>query len=533
LSAGRTQGEGGAQELEKQDIQTLIQDLKLRGYEYSDIAILAYKNKTVIQVSSWLNEKGVPFISYSNLDIRQRKIIGELIGFLKFLDSPVDDLSFATFILGDIFKKILEQENSALQPGQLHSFIFQTKQTKSRPIYKAFQAEHPTLWDTYFSSLFKSVGYRPLYDLVTEIYRTFSLYTTFPQEEATLTKLLEVIQAFEGHGKNNLREFLKFSMEEDSEDTSWNINVPAGINAVRIMSIHKAKGLGFPAVILLLYGEGPPKPLGYVIKEEADSVTLLKLTKDDIKGVSELEDRYNSARNDDWVNRLNTLYVGMTRAKAELYVIGVTNKAGTYPINLLPAMEYPPLNEKPKEISSDKKKEAKNAELSRAEHTRPVQENLITRLEYEQKKRGELIHQILARIEYLDDTFPQELTEIIRAIQLETGEEIDELEMKKTLGEFLAISEIRPYFVAQPTRIILREQELVNRTGNLYRFDRIIVDADRVTILDFKTGGQEKEVEYIAQMNQYLKLGTELYPQKSVQGIIGYIDLKKCVSGIS
>ncbi len=50
--------------------------------------------------TTWLNAKGVPFVSYSSLDIRSRKITGEIISLLTFLDSPLDDLSFATFILG-------------------------------------------------------------------------------------------------------------------------------------------------------------------------------------------------------------------------------------------------------------------------------------------------------------------------------------------------------------------------------------------------------------------------------------------------
>ena len=62
------------------------------------------------RVTSWLNEQGVDFISFSNLDIRRRKITGEIVALLNFLDSPTDDLSFATFVLGNIFQSVLRKD---------------------------------------------------------------------------------------------------------------------------------------------------------------------------------------------------------------------------------------------------------------------------------------------------------------------------------------------------------------------------------------------------------------------------------------
>ena len=89
---------------EKERVYGLLASLRERGYRYSDVTILAPRNDDVVKVTTWLNEKGVPFVSYSSLDIRSRKITGEIISLLTFLDSPLDNLSFATFILGDTLK---------------------------------------------------------------------------------------------------------------------------------------------------------------------------------------------------------------------------------------------------------------------------------------------------------------------------------------------------------------------------------------------------------------------------------------------
>ena len=78
--------------------------------------MLASRNDEVVKATSWLNERGVPFISYSSLDVRRRKTAGEMLALLTFLDSPKDDLSFVTFILGEIFRTALD--DAAGSPGR-------------------------------------------------------------------------------------------------------------------------------------------------------------------------------------------------------------------------------------------------------------------------------------------------------------------------------------------------------------------------------------------------------------------------------
>ena len=64
----------------------------------------------------------------------------------------------------------------------------------------------------------------------------------------------------------------------------------------------------------------------------------------------------------------------------------------------------------------------------------------------------------------------------------------DEARIKSSILEFLRLPEIAPFFTRVENRKIMNEQEFVNPDGRLFRMDRIIVDADAVTVLDFKTG---------------------------------------------
>jgi ATP-dependent exoDNAse (exonuclease V) beta subunit len=64
---------------ERKKIQSLVHELHSRGYRYGDIAVLTQKNEDAVRVTTWLNEVDIRFISYSSLDIRRRKITGEIV----------------------------------------------------------------------------------------------------------------------------------------------------------------------------------------------------------------------------------------------------------------------------------------------------------------------------------------------------------------------------------------------------------------------------------------------------------------------
>ena len=65
--------------------------------------------------------------------------------------------------------------------------------------------------------------------------------------------------------------------------------------------------------------------------------------------------------------------------------------------------------------------------------------------------------------------------------------------------------------------------EYSTREGALLRMDRVVIDPDRVTVIDFKTG-EEEAPEYKAQVKSYTSLLRELYPDREVRGYLAYVD---------
>jgi ATP-dependent exoDNAse (exonuclease V) beta subunit len=509
---------------EKKKIQDLIKDLRGRGYACSDIAILAYRNEDVVNITTWLNEIDIPFISYSSLDIRTRKLTAEIVALLTFLDSPPDNLSFAGFVLGEIFRKALGRDGTFIELKALHGFFFRNR--KKVPLYKAFKEEFPELWEVYFETLFKSIGYLPLYDLVNEIYHIYRIFDHFREEEATLIKILEVIKNFEGEGRNNPGDFLRYASDEEAGEADWTIVVPAGINAVKVMTIHKAKGLGFPVAIVLMYEE-ISRGFKYILDEEADGVYLLKINQQIMKASPPLHERYEEERLKDLVNKLNTLYVGFTRAEDELYVVGVQGRRNQFPIDLLKEMDS---QTGWKNVPRTRSPETARERMELYYPPDPIKFPFaaVEELNLEERLRGEFIHRVLYFVDGLDESTESELDRIIKRVNDELKTDYLPEAVKRNLLEFLNHEEISPYFQTIPGRVIKKEQDFSDPRGNLFRMDRVIFEEDQIFVIDYKTGtDKEGEKAYVSQLKNYIRILKEIYPDRNVEGVIAYVDLKE------
>ncbi len=509
---------------EKKKIQELVKELHDRGYAYRDIAILTQKNEDAVSITTWLNEDNTPFISYSSLDIRRRKITGEIVSLMNFLASPTDDLAFAAFVLGDIFTKTAISYSSGGTIDCIREFFFTRR--NQHPLYKAFQQEFEGLWDTYFVRLFNASGYLPLYDLVSEIFAVFRVFEIMEEEESTLVKILEVVKDFESAGQNNLRDFLGFAGNGRNSETEWNMNVPKNMDAVHVMTIHKAKGLGFPVVLALLYEE-KSKGFDYIVEEDEKGTCLLKITKDIFSSAPVFEKPYREEALKEKVNRLNSLYVGFTRPKEELYVIGVKGRNNGYPFDLLPADDYSPSG-KPDRRPPEK------TEVSRiltVRHFHKQAEYHISSdqiISLEDRQRGEFIHRVLFFVEYAVEGYEEELLASIRRVNNESAAGYPEQEIQKTVIGLIEQDDMTEYFRDKSGREIRREQEFSDGEGRLVRMDRVIIDREKITVIDYKTGGEkETEEKNLVQIKAYMKILKGVYPDKEVEGIIAYVDRRE------
>ncbi len=506
---------------ERDCIIDIVIDLVKRGYSYSDIAILAHKNSHIVEVSSWLSDREIPFISFSSLDIRNRKVIKELLWLLTFLDSPSDNLAFSSFLIGEVFSNL----NTGLDQDR---FIF--KNNKEKFLYIKFKEQHPILWNTYFEGAFSNVGYLPVYELLCYLIGVFKINDNFPQESGAIAKLLEILKDLETEGRNSLKEFLGFIIlqEEDEYESNslFELPIPQSANAIRLMTVHKAKGLGFPVVIYLLYSLTKKRTESLKIHSTQEGLKALRINKNISKG--NLTEIYDHLKKKEKINDLNSLYVGLTRAEGELYLIGVAYEneraeiKREFPVDLIIEGDLgnkltrdSKIIELPQELQM-----TFNAHLM-------IHDRARGEVVFDERRRGESIHLILSRIGNISNldgsAIKSKVSDAVEYCKLRFPE-IDRSDYIKGVTEFVTNHRISPFFACANKEVYV-EKEFIDARGDMIRIDRLIVDNDEVTILDFKTG-QQKDA-YAQQLRHYANVIREIYKDKRVSGYILYFDLKE------
>jgi len=529
--------EVAADEDEVQVLRGILNDVRSR-YPDNKVAILCRRNKEVEEIVGWLTEWEIPAASFSSLDIRKRKIIREIISLLQFLDSPIDNLKFAEFITGEIFMAAVKSSCLSsnvfvgvknLERDAIFELIFHRVEEGRRGyLYIWFKKHHPDLWQDLFEDLFNKVGYLPLYELVSLIYRTFNVFENFPRESAFLIRFLESIGIVEGRGMNNIEDFLEI-ISEDGDESILEIFLPDYIDAVNVMTFHKAKGLGFPVVINMIYDGGQGRKDTRYYEKDGEKIMIYYIVKDFCDKSSKLDGLYSEKELDERIQDLNLLYVANTRAGKELYnVIILKRNPSRYLKELFVEFE----NGKKEKEEKGMPKETRGIIIPDRESFQFREKGDIWSIErLEETRRGEFFHEILSHITFEDE---KDIEEIIKNVSAAKKEKYDKEKIKKAIIEFLSLEDVRKWFKKQPGRQIFREVEYVDEDGSLYRMDRLVIDPERINVIDFKTSEKfslpDNDIPrqaYWKQVKKYMKLLEKLYPQKECKGYLAFIEAKR------
>ncbi|OGR44513.1 MAG: hypothetical protein A2X35_00160 [Elusimicrobia bacterium GWA2_61_42] len=496
-------------------------------YPLGEIAILVAKNKRIEPVVEWLTGAGIPVASLSSLDIRKRKVVAELIACLKFLETPSDDLSFSAFITGDIFTRL-----TGLPREELTEFVFNSRLTAPGALlYAAFRnhARYKEYWDKYLDEAFRKVGYLPLYELVSVVCDDFRLFANFPSEQAFLARFLDAVSALEAGGVTSPRSFIEYASGADEDKAAlFSIALPEYLDAVRVMTFHKSKGLGFSVVINLMYDErGQSDPMYF--EEKDGEIHVYHITKAAAEQSVKLRPVYEGRRTDANVQDLNVLYVISTRARHELYNLVIKKARKTAaPEPRLQDLFAPFEAGTPAERKPEARQASEPVEVPGAA-ARPEQRFDALKPTYGSSfdtAEGELAHAILARVTGPSDP-ERELPALFDELSPGYPFKFDKVRLVKTLLAFLSNSEAANFFADGPGRQVLAEAEFIDRNGALFRMDRVIIEKDAVTVVDFKTG-RENMKKYAPQMKNYLAIISEVYGRPA-KGALAYVDLQKIV----
>ncbi len=331
----------------------------------------------------------------------------------------------------------------------------------------------------------------------------------------------------------------------DKNSEKFSIPSPEGNNAVRIMTIHTSKGLEFPVVIMPFadedYSRSPKNKLW--IDTEVEDFGLPKVLIDNSKAVEGFGETakavYSLKSQEELLDNINILYVALTRAEEQLYVIsnmnldskGVVkkNNMAAFFVNYLvnkgqfdeDQLEYEfgnptKLSDETKHIDTLKTIPLVS-EILNPRNIKIAQREALMWGTHQQEaiEYGNVVHEILAFVKTKNDV---DLA-IIKAVESGLITINQKEVVYKTIQEIVNHSELSTYFAEGNE--VLNEQTIIQKEGKTIKPDRMVLTNNKeVYLLDYKTGTHNPK--YQLQLENYQN-AIELMGYKVVKKALIYI----------
>jgi len=131
---------------------------------------------------------------------------------------------------------------------------------------------------------------------------------------------------------------------------------------------------------------------------------------------------------------------------------------------------------------------------------------------------GIIMHDILKQIRHKSDQ-PTAILELVRAGRIS---EAESKTVEEEMQHFWNLPETDNWFALDAR--VLNETTILIPTGEQYRPDRVVIQGNEATIVDYKFGDKESKT-YLQQVKQYMELITDMGYQTS--GYVCYVSLKK------
>jgi len=472
--------------------KVLAHILALRNeFSLGEICVLTRTKKDGIAVANYLSENEVPIVSSETLLLNTSTKVNFIVDVLKVIQNPGDqETRFEMLYFLHQHLNISDDKTS---------FLKKYVALENHEIFKGLE-QYNVAFDIGRFNQF------PFYEKIEEIVRGFQLLET---SDAYVQFFLDIVLE-QQRKSTDINAFLDFW--ENKKD-KLSIVAPESANAVQIMTIHKSKGLEFPVVIfpcdVEIYREIKPKAWLNDLPESFGEFKELLLPFN--KELGQVNARglqiYEQRREELELDNFNLLYVALTRAVEQLYVItekrisakGVENTnyySGVF-INYLihqnlwkeDCLHYS-FGDKNR-VSHLAQKESV-AETHQKFISTSWQEHNVVLLASASKlwntaqgeaiDYGNLFHEILSKIFTKNDVAP-----ILN--QYHQQGFIDDEQKKymfQRINEIVTHPELRSFYAKDV--IIYNEREIVDVDNQIVIPDRLVFKDDKVTIIDYKTG---------------------------------------------
>lgn len=482
-----------------------IQKVKAQGFRYSEIAILTRKRDKGILVANYLTENEIPLLSSETLQIATATEVRFIINLLRYLKNGNDDEAKALF---------LQYIGSHLQNQlPLHDFIASGMVLKDETSFSIWLEAFD------FKLSFSDIRKKSLYEAVEIIASKF-----IAKHNAYVQYFLDIVLERDVRSQAGIADFLAFW---DANSAKFSIPSPEGKDAVKIMTIHKSKGLEFPVVIMPFaeedYSRKPREKMW--VPGEDEAFGLPKVLVDANSSVETFGEAaasvFKRKKQEELLDNVNVLYVALTRAEEQLYVISgmnlnaktqepKTNSMSAFFVNFLKSknvfdaevFEYG--FGKPEKMSKEKPLLAEPESIEPVSHPLDNSSIKIAQREsvmwgskqLEAIEYGNTVHEIMSMVSRFSDI---DLA-LTKAIENGLITELQRAEVARTLNAIVTHPELAAYF--ERGNVVLNEQTIIRKSAGLIKPDRMVLGPNNeVYLLDYKTGSHDPK--YVRQIETY------------------------------
>ena len=531
-------------------LHSCLEDLFARGYQPGDIAILSRGNKECAEVATWLTEWAAEeegqagnyaFVSKSALSLTSSVVVRLLRTLIRALSSPSPQSEKLLRLMIQSFARSRDLESGEQQVESLYKSLMDLS-TTGLSVYEF-------------------------------LLRSIDLLGELPVEERLyVNSFIDMAYAYSRRSPDlSIRQFDDWL---DQRIDNANVDMGSGeLNRIDVLTIHDAKGLEFPVVILpftdwkVCYHASNKRDLRLIRIAEDDpnsppdlepGIYLINM-KDSKRGLaSSLAPIYEAAREVSYMEEINILYVAFTRAVSELYVFTKpTSESGKVlkinniildRMNELGDLRGDLIREERQGITVwrsnvTEKPQRKQEEASTPSHNQTTLDSLVSivdledlkvRDEYADEKTdfGILIHRLMASVYSKEDVKPL-------LDKLHQSGRISSEDYETLLRNFAAAMEDLTYASWFPPRgeaVVRTEATLFDsKSSKEQRPDRVVIRSDSEgkrygVIIDYKLGEDPSSIPdaYSRQVRRYV----DQLHKSGVEHVTGYLWYLRSPNGI-
>lgn len=505
------------EEVNFNQIRLTIEDALLRGFKYGDICVLCRGAKEINLIASYLLEQNIPFVNDDSLLVFSDKQVQFLHQLLEYYIDPKNSILHSK-ILAFVYREVFDKHDDFS--------LFYNKWAKKGfdQIFKAHNIQFPKQIESNYFEYLEQVTHALGFNK--------NIYTL---------QFLEIAHQQISKGNTQVHDFLKRCIKGKEK---WKVVLSESQETVKILTVHKSKGLEYPIVILpfltqwTIYSRYDSQ--WYHIEPIFDKVPyintdfkeeVITYLPDSMVGfIKQIKADFDQNMVFDFIN---LVYVACTRASQELYILNVfpeAKKTKDYqvdkstltdfvmdyfvPIELWNAealVSYGVKKNKTeiKRYQNSKSEALKKIVLNKGQKSHQWNEkikiaqhedyNWIFEEQISAQQQGNHIHNILALIRTDLD--------VERALNIYFSKrwipKDDMQKWRKVVFAIVTHPELKQYF-SNDLLGIWNERDWLGINGEVLRPDRVVkLKNGKLVIIDYKTGKPDKG--HHAQIEEYAR----------------------------